>query len=169
MSKFLKLGAPLDATGLPVHATSVSNLIQPSPHELPSSQERPSLQEQFYVRNRLHLRARFKFRSRIDQDEFWAALFGTIGAITTIQLDVAFLAPLVIVALCSFLARYTGLRQKAWMGKIGKRVGLTANVIGTIPISVLRNPEKPPLSGGCSRLPMREGLSRREVRYRRVG
>ena len=70
--------------------------------------------------------------------EFWANTVEVALASWLLQrqLGVAFLAPLVIVALCvtasSFLARYAGPRQKAWMEKIEKRVGLTANVIGNM-------------------------------------
>ncbi len=49
------------------------------------------------------------------------------------QLGAAFAAPIVVVACCVvaevFVAKFAGPRQKAWMSKIQKRVGLTANVI----------------------------------------
>jgi ATP-binding cassette subfamily C (CFTR/MRP) protein 1 len=52
------------------------------------------------------------------------------------QLGVAFVAPLVLILCCtiaaSFVHRYTGQRQKLWMSKIQKRVGLTANVISNM-------------------------------------
>ncbi|KAG4443174.1 hypothetical protein IFR05_001316 [Cadophora sp. M221] len=46
----------------------------------------------------------------------------------------SFVAPLIVVVCCVFLsillAKITGPRQKAWMEKIQKRVGLTSNIIG---------------------------------------
>ncbi|GIC88015.1 uncharacterized protein Aud_004406 [Aspergillus udagawae] len=49
------------------------------------------------------------------------------------QIGTAFVAPLIVVFCCvvlaAFVNRYTGARQKAWMAKIQKRVGLTAKVI----------------------------------------
>ncbi|PVH82350.1 ATPase-like protein [Cadophora sp. DSE1049] len=52
------------------------------------------------------------------------------------QLGAAVAAPLIVVLCCviagTFANRYTGGRQKVWMGKIQKRVGLTANVISNM-------------------------------------
>ncbi|KAH8693633.1 ATPase-like protein [Talaromyces proteolyticus] len=49
------------------------------------------------------------------------------------QIGAAFVAPLIIVFCCAvlaaFVSRYAEARQKSWMGKIQKRVRLTANVI----------------------------------------
>jgi ATP-binding cassette subfamily C (CFTR/MRP) protein 1 len=49
------------------------------------------------------------------------------------QLGVAFAAPLLVVLCCiicaSFANRFTGQRQKEWMERIQKRVGLTANMV----------------------------------------
>ncbi|KAL2257594.1 hypothetical protein VTK26DRAFT_9425 [Humicola hyalothermophila] len=50
------------------------------------------------------------------------------------QIGPAFVAPLIVVGVCiicsAFLARLTGPRQKVWMEKIQKRVGLTSDIIG---------------------------------------
>ncbi|KAL2075027.1 hypothetical protein VTL71DRAFT_8807 [Oculimacula yallundae] len=52
------------------------------------------------------------------------------------QLGAAVAAPLIVVLCCviggAFANRYTGARQKIWMEKIQKRVGLTANVISNM-------------------------------------
>lgn len=52
------------------------------------------------------------------------------------QLGAAVAAPLIVVVCCviagAFANRYTGGRQKVWMAKIQKRVGLTANVISNM-------------------------------------
>lgn len=52
------------------------------------------------------------------------------------QLGLAFLGPLIVVAVCAggstLLARLTGPRQKVWMERIQKRVGLTSTVVGQI-------------------------------------
>ncbi|KAG4444331.1 hypothetical protein IFR05_000205 [Cadophora sp. M221] len=52
------------------------------------------------------------------------------------QLGAAVAAPLIVVLCCviggAFANRYTGERQKIWMQKIQKRVGLTANVISNM-------------------------------------
>lgn len=52
------------------------------------------------------------------------------------QLGAAVAAPLIVVLCCviagAFANRYTGGRQKVWMEKIQKRVGLTANVISNM-------------------------------------
>ncbi|KAK4152002.1 canalicular multispecific organic anion transporter 1 [Chaetomidium leptoderma] len=50
------------------------------------------------------------------------------------QIGPAFVAPLIVVGACvvctAVLARFTGPRQKLWMEKIQKRVGLTSSIIG---------------------------------------
>jgi ATP-binding cassette subfamily C (CFTR/MRP) protein 1 len=67
--------------------------------------------------------------------EFWANTIEVAIATWLLerQLGLAFLAPLVVVIICISLAtfanRWTGIRQRAWMGRIQSRVGLTANVI----------------------------------------
>lgn len=52
------------------------------------------------------------------------------------ELGVAFLAPIVVVVVCSlitsYLVRFTGASQKKWMASAQKRVGLTANVIANM-------------------------------------
>lgn len=68
--------------------------------------------------------------------EFWANTVevGLACWLLSYQIGIAFVAPLIVVSCCvicsAILARFTGPRQKAWMGKIQKRVGLTASVIG---------------------------------------
>lgn len=70
--------------------------------------------------------------------EFWANSIeaGLATWLLQRQLGAAFAAPLVVVLLCivcaTFVNRLTGRRQKAWMEKIQKRVGLTANVISNM-------------------------------------
>ena len=67
--------------------------------------------------------------------EFWANTIEIALASWLLerQLGVSVVAPLVVVLCCvlcsAFLSRFTGPRQKAWMERIQKRVGLTANVI----------------------------------------
>jgi ABC-type multidrug transport system fused ATPase/permease subunit len=67
--------------------------------------------------------------------EFWANTIEVALAswLVEVQIGAAFVAPLIIVfcciALAAYVNRYTGARQKAWMAKIQKRVGLTAKVI----------------------------------------
>jgi ATP-binding cassette subfamily C (CFTR/MRP) protein 1 len=74
----------------------------------------------------------------MDLHELWANLIevGFASWLLQRQLGKAVAAPL-IVALCCFLGggfanRYTGERQKSWMDKIEKRVGLTADVIASM-------------------------------------
>ncbi|KAL2131166.1 hypothetical protein VTI74DRAFT_5453 [Chaetomium olivicolor] len=68
--------------------------------------------------------------------EFWANTIEVALAcwLLSRQIGPAFVAPLIVVGCCivcsTFLARYTGPRQKLWMEKIQKRVGLTSTVIG---------------------------------------
>jgi ATP-binding cassette subfamily C (CFTR/MRP) protein 1 len=70
--------------------------------------------------------------------EFWANSIevGLASWLLERQLGAAFVAPLIVVLCCiicaAFVSRYTGQRQKAWMDKIQKRVGLTANVISNM-------------------------------------
>ncbi|KAE8154372.1 P-loop containing nucleoside triphosphate hydrolase protein [Aspergillus avenaceus] len=70
--------------------------------------------------------------------EFWANAIEVALASWLVerQLGAAFVAPLIVVLCCiagaGFMNRYTGKRQKTWMGKIQKRVGLTATVIGNM-------------------------------------
>ncbi|KAK1757136.1 P-loop containing nucleoside triphosphate hydrolase protein [Echria macrotheca] len=67
--------------------------------------------------------------------EFWSNLIEAAVAcwLLSRHLGVASVAPMVVVVLSAFVsaftARYVGPRQKAWMDKIQKRVGLTSNVI----------------------------------------
>ncbi|OTB04619.1 hypothetical protein M426DRAFT_320734 [Hypoxylon sp. CI-4A] len=75
-------------------------------------------------------------RGFLNIHEFWANTIevGLSCWLLSRQIGAASVAPIVVVACCvilsTILAKYTGPRQKAWMEKIQKRVGLTANVIG---------------------------------------
>ncbi|KAK4185165.1 canalicular multispecific organic anion transporter 1 [Podospora australis] len=68
--------------------------------------------------------------------EFWANAVEVALAcwLLSRQIGVAFLAPLIVVGCCIvcsyFTAKLTGPRQKAWMEKIQKRVGLTSSILG---------------------------------------
>ncbi|KAI1382741.1 P-loop containing nucleoside triphosphate hydrolase protein [Hypoxylon trugodes] len=68
--------------------------------------------------------------------EFWANTIqvGLSCWLLSRQIGVSSIAPLVVVGCCvilsTILGRVIGPRQKAWMEKIQKRVGLTANIIG---------------------------------------
>ncbi|KAK3377548.1 P-loop containing nucleoside triphosphate hydrolase protein [Podospora didyma] len=68
--------------------------------------------------------------------DFWASLIEIALAcwLLSRQIGASFVVPLIVVACCiicsSFLSRLMGPRQKAWMQRIQKRVGLTANLIG---------------------------------------
>lgn len=70
--------------------------------------------------------------------EFWSNTIQVAVACYLLyrQIGAAFASAIVIVGIClilsSLLARITGPRQKAWMAKIQKRVGLTANVIANM-------------------------------------
>ncbi|KAH8903585.1 P-loop containing nucleoside triphosphate hydrolase protein [Coniochaeta sp. PMI_546] len=70
--------------------------------------------------------------------EFWSNTIQVAVACYLLykQIGAAFASSIVIVGVCvvisSLLARITGPRQKAWMSKIQKRVGLTANVIANM-------------------------------------
>lgn len=68
--------------------------------------------------------------------ELWANMIEVALAswLLSDQIGASFVAPLIVVGCCvvlaAFLARFAGPRQKMWMEKIQKRVGLTSNVIG---------------------------------------
>ncbi|KAL2191494.1 hypothetical protein L209DRAFT_673580 [Thermothelomyces heterothallicus CBS 203.75] len=68
--------------------------------------------------------------------EFWANTIEVALAcwLLSRQIGPASVAPLIVVSGCvvcsAILARFTGARQKRWMEKIQKRVGLTSTVIG---------------------------------------
>ncbi|CZR65845.1 related to multidrug resistance protein [Phialocephala subalpina] len=70
--------------------------------------------------------------------EFWANSVEVALASWLLhrQLGTAFVAPLVVVLVCiasaAFVNKFTGRRQKEWMDKIQRRVGLTANVISNM-------------------------------------
>lgn len=70
--------------------------------------------------------------------EFWANTIEVAVASWLLdrQLGAVFVAPLIVVLVCTtcaaFVNRFTGRRQKAWMDKIQRRVGLTANVISNM-------------------------------------
>ncbi|KXJ97331.1 putative ABC multidrug transporter [Microdochium bolleyi] len=70
--------------------------------------------------------------------ELWACLIETAIAswLLYTRLGAAFVVPLVTVMICaggmSFLLRYTGSSQKAWMAGVQKRVGLTSTVIAAM-------------------------------------
>ena len=70
--------------------------------------------------------------------EFWANSIevGLAAWLLERQLGAAVAAPLIVVLCCFICAgvanRFTGRRQKAWMDKIQKRVGLTSNVISNM-------------------------------------
>ncbi|KAK3685219.1 P-loop containing nucleoside triphosphate hydrolase protein [Podospora appendiculata] len=74
-------------------------------------------------------------RGWLNIHELWANLIEVALAtwLLSRQIGPAFVAPLIIIGICaissSVSSRYIGTRQKAWMEKIQKRVGLTANVI----------------------------------------
>ncbi|QGA14283.1 hypothetical protein EYB26_001936 [Talaromyces marneffei] len=68
--------------------------------------------------------------------ELWANIIEVALAswLLSVQIGASFVAPLIVVGCCvvltAFLARFAGPRQKTWMERIQKRVGLTSNVIG---------------------------------------
>ena len=68
--------------------------------------------------------------------EFWANTIEVAFAswLLSRQIGPAFVAPLIVIGACvvlsAILARFTGPRQKLWMEKIQKRVGLTSSIIG---------------------------------------
>lgn len=70
--------------------------------------------------------------------DMWASILevGIASWLLYQQLGIAFISPIVVVALCfggtSFVMRYAGDSQKAWMSKSQKRVGLTASVIANM-------------------------------------
>ncbi|KAL7904487.1 ABC transporter [Trichoderma velutinum] len=70
--------------------------------------------------------------------EFWANTIQVILASWLLQrqLGAAFAAPIAVVILCigasSYIVRAAGPRQRIWMEKLQKRVGLTARVVGDI-------------------------------------
>ena len=70
--------------------------------------------------------------------EFWSNAIEAALALWLLSrhLGAASVAPLVVIVLCAICtagtASFVGPRQKAWMEKIQKRVGLTANVIGNM-------------------------------------
>lgn len=70
--------------------------------------------------------------------EFWANTLevGLASWLLQRQVGNAFIAPLLVVLVCitcaAFVNRFTARRQKAWMYKIQRRVGLTANVISSM-------------------------------------
>lgn len=74
-------------------------------------------------------------RGTLNIHEFWANSIqvGLAAWLLSREIGAAFVAPLIVVGFCviclSILARFIGPRQKAWMEKIQKRVGLTSNVI----------------------------------------
>lgn len=80
-------------------------------------------------------RIRMGFRTLHDM---WACVIEVALAswLLYIQLGLAFLAPIVVVVVCSlitsYLVRFTGASQKKWMAGAQKRVGLTANVIANM-------------------------------------
>ncbi|KAF4635233.1 hypothetical protein G7Y89_g2874 [Cudoniella acicularis] len=68
--------------------------------------------------------------------EFWANAIQVVLScwLLSLKLGAAAATPFVVIICCvicsAFLSKLNGPRQKAWMEKIQKRVGLTANVIG---------------------------------------
>lgn len=68
--------------------------------------------------------------------ELWANIIEVALAswLLSGQIGASFVAPLIVVGCCvvltGFLARSAGPRQKTWMERIQKRVGLTSNIIG---------------------------------------
>ncbi|KAB5582941.1 ABC transporter [Coniochaeta sp. 2T2.1] len=70
--------------------------------------------------------------------EFWANSIQVVVASYLLyrQIGAAFVSTIVVVVICAILsslsAKITGPRQKEWMSKIQKRVGLTANVISNM-------------------------------------
>ena len=75
-------------------------------------------------------------RGCLNIHEFWANLIqaGLACWLLSLQIGVAFVAPLIVVGCCvvfsTILSRHIGPRQKVWMEKIQRRVGLTSRVIG---------------------------------------
>ncbi|KAK4669961.1 uncharacterized protein QC763_207550 [Podospora pseudopauciseta] len=71
----------------------------------------------------------------LEMHEFWANMVEVVFAcwLLSRKIGVAFTAPVIVVGVCVvcsfFLAKLTGPRQKAWMERIQKRVGLTTNMI----------------------------------------
>ncbi|KAH9885545.1 P-loop containing nucleoside triphosphate hydrolase protein [Xylariomycetidae sp. FL2044] len=68
--------------------------------------------------------------------EIWANIIqvGVACWLLSTQIGAAFVAPLIVVGFCvaclTVISRYTGPRQKLWMEKLQKRVGMTSKVIG---------------------------------------
>ncbi|KAI1139479.1 P-loop containing nucleoside triphosphate hydrolase protein [Hypoxylon sp. FL0543] len=75
-------------------------------------------------------------RGCVNIHEFWANVIevGLACWLLSLQIGVASVAPVIVVGSCvvfsAILGKFTGPRQKAWMEKIQRRVGLTASVIG---------------------------------------
>ncbi len=71
----------------------------------------------------------------LNMHEFWANTIEVVlaSSLLGIQLGAAVVAPIAVVFCCvvcsAILSKFIGPRQKAWMEKIQKRVGLTANPI----------------------------------------
>jgi ATP-binding cassette subfamily C (CFTR/MRP) protein 1 len=75
-------------------------------------------------------------RGLLNIHELWANIIEVALAswLLSREIGASFVAPLIVVGCCvvltAFLARFAGPRQKKWMEKIQKRVGLTSNAIG---------------------------------------
>ncbi|KAI0142611.1 ABC transporter type 1, transmembrane domain-containing protein [Hypoxylon sp. NC0597] len=75
-------------------------------------------------------------RGCVNIHEFWANAIevGLACWLLSLQIGAASVAPVIVVGCCvvfsAILGKFTGPRQKAWMEKIQRRVGLTASVIG---------------------------------------
>ncbi|KAI1338782.1 P-loop containing nucleoside triphosphate hydrolase protein [Xylariaceae sp. FL0016] len=74
-------------------------------------------------------------RGFLHMHEIWANIIqvGLACWLLSIQIGAAFVAPLIVVGCCvvctAILSRFAGPRQKAWMEKIQKRVGMTSKII----------------------------------------
>ncbi|KAI1408189.1 P-loop containing nucleoside triphosphate hydrolase protein [Hypoxylon sp. FL1857] len=95
-------------------------------------------------------------RGCVNIHEFWANAIevGLACWLLSLQIGAASVAPVIVVGCCvvfsAILGKFTGPRQKAWMEKIQKRVGLTANVIGQmkhLKISGLATPIEQSIQG----------------------
>jgi ATP-binding cassette subfamily C (CFTR/MRP) protein 1 len=70
--------------------------------------------------------------------DFWASAvqIGLASWLLYRELGIAFIGPIIVILLCTicvtFLSRFSGKTQKAWMEQIQKRVGLTSNMIANM-------------------------------------
>ncbi|KAI0843264.1 P-loop containing nucleoside triphosphate hydrolase protein [Hypoxylon sp. FL0890] len=95
-------------------------------------------------------------RGCVNIHEFWANAIevGLSCWLLSLQIGAASVAPVIVVACCvvfsAILGKFTGPRQKAWMERIQKRVGLTTSIIGQmkhLKISGLATPVEQSIQG----------------------